>query len=205
MNRRRSKSSSEEMPAPRPMKTCRWNGSVAAMSGAFDSEELSTGTSRKPISTWPSAATTSRTIFSQCARSAASCGMNMKPQRTDLPLAIRCPVPPFLAEERVGNLNKQTGTVTHQRISADSAAVGQVFQHEQAVLHDLVRLDALHGCAQNRRRRRHVRCAGHRGPGQAEVRRFSRFWQHGSVRRSKFPSRQMASKSSSSYPSFSCP
>jgi hypothetical protein len=34
-----------------------------AISGAFDSDELSTGTSRKPISTWPSAATTSAMIF----------------------------------------------------------------------------------------------------------------------------------------------
>jgi hypothetical protein len=29
------------------------------------------------------------------------------------------------------------GAIAHQRISADRAAMGQVFQHEQAVTHDL--------------------------------------------------------------------
>jgi hypothetical protein len=35
-------------PCPRPMKTWRWNGSVATISGALDSERCRTGTSRQP-------------------------------------------------------------------------------------------------------------------------------------------------------------
>ena len=79
MNSRRSNASSLSMPRPRPMNTCRWQGSVAAMSGALESEELSTGTSRQPSSTWPSEATTSSTIFSMPARISASCGRKRKP------------------------------------------------------------------------------------------------------------------------------
>ncbi len=50
----------------------------------------------------------------------------------------------FLAEEAVGNLHENARTIAHQRICADGAAMGQVFKDEQAVLDDLVRLDAFH-------------------------------------------------------------
>ena len=50
----------------------------------------------------------------------------------------------LLAEEAVGNLHQHAGAVAHQRIGADGAAMRQVFEHEQAVLDDLVRLHALH-------------------------------------------------------------
>src|SRR5690606_18278284 len=50
----------------------------------------------------------------------------------------------FLAEEAVWNLHKNASAVAHQRIGADSAAMGQVFQHLEAVFHDLMRLLALH-------------------------------------------------------------
>jgi len=50
----------------------------------------------------------------------------------------------FLAEELVGDLQQNAGTIAHQRISTDGAAMGEVFQNEQAVLDDLVRLLALH-------------------------------------------------------------
>ena len=50
----------------------------------------------------------------------------------------------LLAEETVGNLHQHAGAVAHQRIGADGAAMRQVFEHEQAVLDDLVRLHALH-------------------------------------------------------------
>ncbi len=50
----------------------------------------------------------------------------------------------LLAEEAVGNLHQHAGAIAHQRIGADSAAMGKVFQDEQPVAHDLVRLLALH-------------------------------------------------------------
>ena len=50
----------------------------------------------------------------------------------------------LLAEETVGNLHQNAGAVAHQRIGADRAAMRQVFEHEQPVLDDLVRLHALH-------------------------------------------------------------
>jgi hypothetical protein len=50
----------------------------------------------------------------------------------------------LLAEESVGDLHQHARAVAHQRIRSDSAAMRQVFEHEQPVLDDLVRLDALH-------------------------------------------------------------
>ncbi len=50
----------------------------------------------------------------------------------------------FLAEEAVGKLHQHAGAVAHQRISADGAAMRQVFEHRKAVLDDLMRLHALH-------------------------------------------------------------
>jgi hypothetical protein len=50
----------------------------------------------------------------------------------------------FLAEEAVGDLHQHARAIAHQRVGADGAAMRQVFQHEQAVLDDLVRLLALH-------------------------------------------------------------
>ena len=50
----------------------------------------------------------------------------------------------FLAEEAVGDLHQNARAIAHQRIGADGTAMRQVFQDEQAVLDDLVRLLALH-------------------------------------------------------------
>jgi hypothetical protein len=50
----------------------------------------------------------------------------------------------FLAEEAVGNLHENARAIAHQGIGADGAAMRQVFEDEQAVLDDLVRLLALH-------------------------------------------------------------
>ena len=61
------------------MKTWQWNGSAAAMSGALESDELSTGTSRKPISGRPSDCADSAIISLMCSRVATSCGMNQWP------------------------------------------------------------------------------------------------------------------------------
>ena len=47
-------------------------------------------------------------------------------------------------KKRSRDLHEHAGAVAHQRIGADGAAMGQVFEHEQAVLDDLVRLLALH-------------------------------------------------------------
>ncbi|MNV22303.1 hypothetical protein D3C71_1132700 [compost metagenome] len=50
----------------------------------------------------------------------------------------------FFTEETIRDLHKNTRAVTHQRVGTDSTAMRQVFQDEQAVLDDLVRLLALH-------------------------------------------------------------
>ena len=44
----------------------------------------------------------------------------------------------FPLEEPVRNLNENAGAIAHQRIGADGAAMGQVFEHEQAVLDRLM-------------------------------------------------------------------
>jgi len=46
-------------------------------------------------------------------------------------------------EERIGNLDQDAGAVAHELVSPDRAAVVEVFQDEQAVLHDVVRLHPL--------------------------------------------------------------
>ena len=113
------------------MKTWRWNGSAAAISGAFDSEELSTGTSRKPISGRPSDCADSRDDL-----------VDMRAQRRVLrhePVAdailsgrrqFDALLSHLLAEEAVGNLHQHAGAVAHQRIGADRAAMGEVLEHE---------------------------------------------------------------------------
>ncbi|MNE17902.1 hypothetical protein D3C80_1109020 [compost metagenome] len=50
----------------------------------------------------------------------------------------------FLTEEPIRDLHQNARAVTHQRVGTDSTAMRQVFQDEQAVLDDLVRLLALH-------------------------------------------------------------
>ena len=57
------------------MNTCKWTGSLAMMSGAVESEELSTGTSRVPISCNPSASAHSSMILIEALRMASSLGM----------------------------------------------------------------------------------------------------------------------------------
>ena len=64
MKRRRSKASPGSVASPRPMKACRWNGSLALIAGLCDSEELSVGTVRQPRNFWPSSAVTRSTIAS---------------------------------------------------------------------------------------------------------------------------------------------
>ncbi len=50
----------------------------------------------------------------------------------------------LLAEEAIRDLHENAGAVTHQRIGTNSTAVGQIFQNEEAIANDLVRLLALH-------------------------------------------------------------
>jgi hypothetical protein len=50
----------------------------------------------------------------------------------------------FPRETAVGNLHQQPCAVAHQRIGSNGAAMRQVFEHEQPVTHDLMRLLALH-------------------------------------------------------------
>ena len=49
----------------------------------------------------------------------------------------------FFAEELVGNLQQDARAITHQRVSADGAAMVEVVQDAQALLDDLVALLAL--------------------------------------------------------------
>ena len=138
----RSKASSSATPAPRPMNTWRWTGSVAATSGAFDRQELSTGTSRQPSSVWPSSAITSSTIFSIAARIAASCGMKIAPTAYCAGRGQGEAEPRRLpsAKKACGNLHQHAGAVAHQRVGADRAAVRQVLDDLETVLDDPVRL-----------------------------------------------------------------
>ncbi len=127
------------------MKTWRWNGSAAAMSGALESEELSTGTSRKPISGRPSDCAD---FGDDLVDVLAHCRVlrhepvadAVVPDRRQFDALLRH----LLAEEAVGNLHQHAGAVAHQRIGADGAAMGEVLEHGQTVLDDLVRLHALH-------------------------------------------------------------
>ena len=48
------------------------------------------------------------------------------------------PASPFPRERAVRDLHQHAGAVAHQRVGADRAAMGQVFQHAQAVGDDLV-------------------------------------------------------------------
>ena len=50
----------------------------------------------------------------------------------------------FFNEQRVRNLNQHARAVAHERIGPDRTAMGQVLQHEQAVLDDLMGLLAFH-------------------------------------------------------------
>ena len=112
------------------MKTWRCTGSVAAMSGAFDSEELSTGTSRKPISGWPFGCATSAMISFDMR---AQLSVARHEQMADAILAGRRQLDALLghllAEEAVGDLHQHAGAVAHQRIGADGAAMRQVLEH----------------------------------------------------------------------------
>ncbi len=49
----------------------------------------------------------------------------------------------LLAEEAVGDLDENARAVAHQRVGTDRAAMREVFQHEEAIAHDLMRLLAL--------------------------------------------------------------
>jgi hypothetical protein len=49
----------------------------------------------------------------------------------------------FLAVQRIGQLDQDTGAVAHQLVGTDRAPVVQVFKNLQALLHDGVRLFAL--------------------------------------------------------------
>ena len=78
-------------------------------------------------------------------RSAASRGMNQWPTPywpgggSSMPcLAISS------RKNRSGICDEHAGAVADQRVGPDRAAMRQVLEHEEAVLDDLVRLDALH-------------------------------------------------------------
>jgi hypothetical protein len=109
-------------------------GSVATMSGALDRLELSTGTSRQPSSCLAFCGDHLFDDLLACARSsrpaAGRKADGIVADRRKFDALFR----PFLAEEvRIGNLHQHAGAVAHQRIGADGAAMGQVFQHLQAV------------------------------------------------------------------------
>jgi hypothetical protein len=119
------------------MKTWRWTGSDAAMSGAFDSEELSTGTSRKPSSGWPSACATSAMIVLDMRAQLRIRGMKTVADRVVAGLRqVDALLRHLATEEAVRNLHQDAGAVAHQRVGADRTAMGEVFQHRQPVFDD---------------------------------------------------------------------
>src|SRR5690606_26542808 len=50
----------------------------------------------------------------------------------------------FFAEKTIWNLHQNTRTIPHKRIGPDCTAMGEIFQHKQAVFHDLMGFFALH-------------------------------------------------------------
>ena len=50
----------------------------------------------------------------------------------------------FFTVKPIWNLHQQSGAIAHQRISANGAAMSEVFEHKQTVFDYLMRLDALH-------------------------------------------------------------
>ena len=104
----------------------------------------SVGTSRQPISVWPSAATNRSNWWMANSRAASSLrqeahGDGVAPGRRQLQ---RPPCPPSRAAG-VGHLDQAAGAVAHQRVGADRAAMVEVDQDLQAATDDLVRLAAL--------------------------------------------------------------
>ena len=101
---------------------------------------MSTGTSRQPSSTWPSAVIARSISCSQAMRDAGSCGRNTMPTPYSPTAGSLMPcLPHLVAEERVGDLDQDAGAVAQQRVGADRAAVRQVLQDLQALLDDGVR------------------------------------------------------------------
>ncbi len=123
------------MRVPRPMITCRWNGSVATISGALLSDELSDGTSRQPSTVWPSSSIIFSTTRSILCRSDGSCGMKMNADRV---VAGRgqgdALLGHLLDEEGVRDLHHDAGAVAHQRIGAHGAAMLEVLENIEAAL-----------------------------------------------------------------------
>ena len=109
-------------------------GSTATALGP--TSRSSVGTSRQPSSCWPSSATSASKRRSTAPRSGASRGRNTSPT----------PYAPFgrqregrhLAEEPVGHLQQDAGAVAGVGLAAARAAVPQVHQHLQRLLHDRV-------------------------------------------------------------------
>ena len=125
---------------PRPMKIWRISGRFERASGQHFVSSI--GTARQPSTRWPS----SRMIPARPRRNSAL-DIGRQKDQADAVLARRRqrhvdPLADF-AQERIGHLNDQPGPVAGQRVAPAGAAMRQVLQDGQALLHDGVRLDAV--------------------------------------------------------------
>ena len=146
------------------MKTWRCTGSTALTRSPRP--ELSTGTSRQPISVWPSAAIASSTIFST---TRARVGVARHEELADGVMARlgqrEAELGAFLREEAVRDLRQHAAAVAERRVGAGRAAVVEVDQDLQALFQDRVRLCGCSCRRRSRRRRNRARWRGRRGPG----------------------------------------
>ena len=128
---------------PRPMKTWRRIGSFLRTAGDIGISR-STGTSRQPSSTWPSALMARSSSCSQARREACSLGRKIMPTPyspgggSSTPCAGH-----LLAVQRVGQLDQDAGAVAHQLVGAHRAAMVEVLEDLQALRDDGVALLAL--------------------------------------------------------------
>ena len=125
------------------MKIWRITGSLARTVGDIGMSR-STGTSRQPSSTWPSALTARSSSCSQARREACSFGRKIMPTPYSPGGGSVDALRGHLgAVELVGDLDQDAGAVAHQLVGADGAAMVEVLEDLQALLDDAVRLAAL--------------------------------------------------------------
>jgi hypothetical protein len=98
-----------------------------------------TGTSRQPSSTWPSALMARSISCSQARREACSLGRKIMP--TPYSPGGGSTTPCLAISSRYswsGNLDQDTRAVAHQLVGTHGAAVVEVLQDLQRLLHDVV-------------------------------------------------------------------
>src|SRR3989304_1164645 len=145
----RSKASAAGIVWPRPMKT--WNMAGSAARAVLPTDALLVGTGRQPRRCWPSSSTIAANSAIACVRARSSREAKKSPAPDRPRPAGRAPGAggadaqggALVHEELVRDLDEDAGAVAGIALAAAGAAVVQVLQGGDAVLHQLVRLLAL--------------------------------------------------------------